>query len=80
MENDTQSFDDGLSITHGNDNVQKADNKKGMSVTRALVLLGFDEWKNLEPGMMVCFITLLSLISYFTFEYKFTIFFVHKLS
>ena len=28
MEDDTQIIDDGLSITHGNDNVQKADNKK----------------------------------------------------
>ena len=61
MENDTQNVDDSLSIIHGNDNVQKADNKKGMSVTRALVLLGFDEWKNLEPGMLICIITLSSM-------------------
>ena len=54
MEYDTQNVDNSLSIIHGNDNVQKADNKKGMSVTRALVLLGFDEWKNLEPGMITC--------------------------
>ena len=61
MEDDTQIIDDGLSITHCNDNFQKADNKKGMSVTRALVLLGFDEWKNLEPGMLICIITLSSM-------------------
>ena len=54
MENDTKHIDDRLLITHSNDNVQKADNKKGMSVTRALVLLGFDEWKNLEPGKITC--------------------------
>ncbi len=54
MENDTEHIDVRLLITHSNDNVQKADNKKGMSVTRALVLLGFDEWKNLEPGMILC--------------------------
>ena len=76
MEDDTQIIDDGLSITHGNDNVQKADNKKGMSVTRALVLLGFDEWKNLEPGMLICIITLSSI----TFQYKFTILLVHEVS
>ena len=64
MEDDTQIIDDGLSITHGNDNVQKADNKKGMSVTRALVLLGFDEWKNLEPGRIICLIRLSSMISF----------------
>ena len=52
MENNAQNIDGCLSITHSNDNVQKADHKKGMSVTRALVLLGFDEWKNLEPGMI----------------------------
>ena len=52
MENNAQNIDGSLSITHTNDNVQKADSKKGMSVTRALVLLGFDEWKNLEPGMI----------------------------
>ena len=50
MENNAENIDGSLSITHTNDNVQKADSKKGMSVTRALVLLGFDEWKNLEPG------------------------------
>ena len=55
MEYDIQNVDNSLSIIHGNDNVQKADNKKGMSVTRALVLLGFDEWKNLEPGMINLF-------------------------
>ena len=54
MENDTKHIDDRLLITHSNNNAQKADNKKGMSVTRALVLLGFDEWKNLEPGMIMC--------------------------
>ena len=54
MENNAQNIDGSLSITHTNDNVQKADSKKGMSVTRALVLLGFDEWKNLEPGMITC--------------------------
>ena len=63
MEYDTQNIDNSLSIIHGNDNVHKADNKKGMSVTRALVLLGFDEWKNLEPGMMICLIMLSSLMS-----------------
>ena len=64
MEYDTQNVDNSLSIIHGNDNVQKADNKKGMSVTRALVLLGFDEWKNLEPGMIICIITLTSMNHY----------------
>ena len=54
MENNADNIDGSLSITHTNDNVQKADNKKGMSVTRALVLLGFDEWKNLEPGKITC--------------------------
>ena len=54
MENNAQNIDGSISITHSNDNVQKADSKKGMSVTRALVLLGFDEWKNLEPGMITC--------------------------
>ena len=53
MEKNAQNIDGSLSITHTNDNVQKADSKKGMSVTRALVLLGFDEWKNLEPGMIM---------------------------
>ena len=64
MENNAQNIDGSISITHSNDNVQKADSKKGMSVTRALVLLGFDEWKNLEPGMMICLIMLSSLMSF----------------
>ena len=54
MENNAQNIDGSLSITHTHDSVQKADSKKGMSVTRALVLLGFDEWKNLEPGKITC--------------------------
>ena len=28
----------------------KKEPKKGISVTRALVMLGFDDWKDLEPG------------------------------
>ena len=33
---------------------KNVDHQKGMSVTRALVMLGFDDWKNLEPGKMIC--------------------------
>ena len=29
---------------------RKGDSKKGISVTRALVMMGFDDWKDLEPG------------------------------
>ena len=28
----------------------KKEPKKGLSVTRALVMLGFNDWKDLEPG------------------------------
>ena len=34
--------------------IKNVDHQKGMSVTRALVMLGFDDWKNLEPGKMTC--------------------------
>ena len=34
--------------------IKNVDHQKGMSVTRALVMLGFDDWKNLEPGKMIC--------------------------
>ena len=30
----------------------KKEPKKGISVTRALVMLGFDDWKDLEPGKL----------------------------
>jgi len=42
------------SIIPGSGRTKNADHQKGMSVTRALVMLGFDDWKNLEPGKMIC--------------------------
>ena len=42
------------SIIPDSGRIKNADHQKGMSVTRALVMLGFDDWKNLEPGKMIC--------------------------
>ena len=42
------------SIIPGSGRTKNVDHQKGMSVTRALVMLGFDDWKNLEPGKMIC--------------------------
>ena len=42
------------SIIPGPGRTKNVDHQKGMSVTRALVMLGFDDWKNLEPGKMKC--------------------------
>ena len=38
-------------ILPGSGRTKNVDHQKGMSVTRALVMLGFDDWKDLEPGM-----------------------------
>ena len=42
------------SMIPNSDRIKNVDHQKGMSVTRALVMLGFDDWKNLEPGKMIC--------------------------
>ena len=41
------------SIIPGSGRTKNVDHQKGMSVTRALVMLGFDDWKNLEPGKKI---------------------------
>ena len=41
------------SIIPGPGRTKNVDHQKGMSVTRALVMLGFDDWKNLEPGKKI---------------------------
>ena len=51
---ETQSPLVDASIIPGSGRTKNVDHQKGMSVTRALVMLGFDDWKNLEPGKMIC--------------------------
>ena len=50
---ETQSTIVDASIIPGSGRNKNVDHQKGMSVTRALVMLGFDDWKNLEPGKMI---------------------------
>ena len=50
---ETQSTIVDASIIPGSGRTKNVDHQKGMSVTRALVMLGFDDWKNLEPGKMI---------------------------
>ena len=52
MENETSNIEESvLNVTLEDNKVKKEQPKKGISVTRALVMLGFDDWKDLEPGM-----------------------------
>ena len=51
MEDDTSSIEDSVLNVSLEENKGKKEPKKGISVTRALVMLGFDDWKDLEPGM-----------------------------
>ena len=48
MEDGEENVEDNISVPEV-DNKQK-EPKKGISVTRALVMLGFNDWKDLEPG------------------------------
>ena len=52
MEDETSNFDERKdSFCHSlEEEPGKKEPKKGISVTRALVMLGFDDWKDLEPG------------------------------
>ena len=52
MEDETSNIEESvLNVTLEDNKVKKEQPKKGISVTRALVMLGFDDWKDLEPGM-----------------------------
>ena len=52
MEDETSNFDERKdSFCYSlEEEPGKKEPKKGISVTRALVMLGFDDWKDLEPG------------------------------
>lgn len=54
MEDETSDFDQSKSsVCYSLDEEPgKKEPKKGISVTRALVMLGFDDWKDLEPGKL----------------------------
>ena len=49
MENEKPNNDKEEKSFIEEDGKRKADTKKGISVTRALVMMGFDDWKDLEP-------------------------------
>ena len=51
MEDETSNIEDSVFNVSLEENKGKKEPKKGISVTRALVMLGFDDWKDLEPGM-----------------------------
>ena len=48
MEDEPPTIEDKVALSE-EDN-RKKEPKKGISVTRALVMLGFDDWKDLEPS------------------------------
>ena len=50
MEDETSSVDDNSVIVSLEKNKGKKEPKRGISVTRALVMMGFDDWKDLEPS------------------------------
>jgi hypothetical protein len=51
MEDETSNIEDRIFNVSLEENKGKKEPKKGISVTRALVMLGFDDWKDLEPRM-----------------------------
>ena len=51
MGDETSNIEESVLNISLEDNKVKKEPKKGISVTRALVMLGFDDWKDLEPGM-----------------------------
>ena len=51
MEDDTLNVEEKVFNVSLEESKTKKEPKKGISVTRALVMLGFDDWKDLEPGM-----------------------------
>ena len=51
MEDDTLNVEEKVFNVSVEESKTKKEPKKGISVTRALVMLGFDDWKDLEPGM-----------------------------
>ena len=48
LKNENQTND----LKNKSDHLQREDSKKGISITRALILFGYESWLELEPGKL----------------------------